>query len=159
MRPNRLSKTFATTVALGLALAGALQPAFARSGREEITPAEEREFNYDANIPGCQASEVLERLSTNFAEKERKFWNSALTIVSYERIERTAWRPWGLDFVPRRYCSAVATTSDGIRRKVDYSVRDGLGIIGADWGIEFCVHGLDRNLAYAYATACREARP
>ena len=159
MRPNRLSKTFATTFALGLVLAGALLPAFARSGREEITPAEEREFNYDANIPGCQASEVLERLSTNFAEKERKFWNSALTIVGYERIERTAWRPWGLDFVPRRYCSAVATTSDGIRRKVDYSVRDGLGIIGADWGIEFCVHGLDRNLAYAYATACREARP
>ena len=155
MRPNRLSAAFA----LGLVLAGALQPAFARSGREEITPAEEREFNYEANIPGCQAPEVLERLSTHFAEKERKFWNSTLTIVSYERIERTAWRPWGLDFVPRRYCSAVATTSDGVRRKVDYSVRDGLGIIGADWGIEFCVHGLDRNLAYAYATACREARP
>ncbi|KQO59382.1 hypothetical protein ASG60_09975 [Methylobacterium sp. Leaf469] len=155
MRPNRSFTTFA----LGLVLAATLQPALARSGREEITPAEEREFNYDANIPGCQASEVLERLSTNFAEKEAKFWNSSLTIVSYERIERTAWRPWGLDFVPRRYCSAVATTSDGVRRKVDYSVRDGLGIIGADWGIEFCVHGLDRNLAYAYATACREARP
>ena len=107
MRPNRLSAAFA----LGLVLAGTLQPALARSGREEITPAEEREFNYDANIPGCQASEVLERLSTHFAEKERKFWNSSLTIVSYERIERTAWRPWGLDFVPRRYCSAVATTS------------------------------------------------
>jgi hypothetical protein len=155
MRPNRSFTTFA----LGLVLVATLQPALARSGREEITPAEEREFNYDANIPGCQASEVLERLSTNFAEKEAKFWNSSLTIVSYERIERTAWRPWGLDFVPRRYCSAVATTSDGVRRKVDYSVRDGLGIIGADWGIEFCVHGLDRNLAYAYATACREARP
>ena len=159
MRPNRLSKTFAATFALGLVLAGALQPAFARSGREEITPAEEREFNFDANIPGCQASEVLERLSSHFAEKEAKFWNSSLTIVRYEHIERTAWRPWGLDYYPRRYCSAVATTSDGIRRKVDYSVRDGLGIIGADWGIEFCVHGLDRNRAYAYSSACREARP
>ncbi len=155
MRPNSLS----ATLALGLALAGALQPALARSGREEITPAEEREFNFDANIPACQAPEVLERLSTHFAEKEAKFWNSSLTIVNYERIERTAWRPWGLDFYPRRYCSAVATTSDGLRRKVDYSVRDGLGIIGADWGIEFCVHGLDRNRSYAYATACREARP
>lgn len=155
MRPNSLS----ATLTLGLALAGALQPALARSGREEITPAEEREFNFDANIPACQAPEVLERLSTHFAEKEAKFWNSSLTIVNYERIERTAWRPWGLDFYPRRYCSAVATTSDGLRRKVDYSVRDGLGIIGADWGIEFCVHGLDRNRSYAYATACREARP
>lgn len=155
MRPNLLSTAFA----LGLVLAGALQPALARSGREEITPAEEREFNYEADIPGCQAPEVLERLSSHFAEKEAKFWNSSLTILRYERIERTAWRPWGLDYVPRRFCSAVATTSDGVRRKVDYSVRDGLGIIGADWGIEFCVHGLDRNLAYAYATACREARP
>ena len=46
-----------------------------------------------------------------------------------------------------------------MRRKVDYSVRESLGIIGATWGVDFCVHGLDRNLAYAYATACRMARP
>ena len=77
MRPNPLSTAFA----LGLVLAGTLQPALARSGREEITPAEEREFNFEANIPGCQAPEVLERLSTHFAEKEAKFWNSSLTIL------------------------------------------------------------------------------
>ena len=81
---------------------------------------------------------------------------SSLTVLSAkDRTEALLTKPP----VPRRFCSAVATTSDGIRRKVDYSVRDGLGIIGADWGIEFCVHGLDRNLAYAYATACRMARP
>ena len=56
----------------------------------------------------------------------------ALTpIHSYDSIERTAWRPWGLDFIPRRFCTAVATTSDGVRRRVDYSVRESLGIIGA----------------------------
>lgn len=155
MRPN---PTF-TALALGLALASALEPALARSAREEITPAEERLFPFDGDIPGCQDASVLERVSTQFAEKEAKFWNSSLTIVSYERIARTAWRPWGLDYYPRRFCSAVATTSDGVRRKVDYSVREGLGLIGANWGVEFCVHGLDRNLAFAYATACREARP
>ncbi len=34
-------------------------------------------------------------------------------------------------------------------------------MIGMTYGVEFCVHGLDRNLAYAYASAssCREARP
>lgn len=99
------------------------------------------------------------QVANQFAEKEAKFWNSSMTIVSFDKIERTAWRPYGLDYIPRRYCSAVATTSDGVRRKVDYSVRESLGIIGAKWGIEFCVHGLDRNLAYAYATACRMARP
>ena len=155
MRPN---STLAA-LSIGLLLAGALQPAFARSAREDIEPSEERIFPFDANIPGCQDADVLEKVSTQFAEKEAKYWNSSLTIVSYDHIERTAWRPWGVDFYPRRFCSATATTSDGIRRKVDYSVRESLGIIGSTWGVEFCVHGLDRSLAYAYATACRMARP
>lgn len=146
-------------LAAALALCAGLEPALARSAREEISPAEERIFPFDANIPGCQDAAVLEELSSQFAEKETQFWNSSLTIVGFERIERTAWRPWGLDFYPRRFCSATATTSDGVRRKVDYSVRESTGLIGATWGVEFCVHGLDRNLAYAYATACRMARP
>ena len=146
-------------LALGVAVIGACQPANARNAREEISPAEEQVFPYDADIPGCQDADVLEKVSNQFAEKEAKFWNSSMTIVSYDHIERTAWRPYGVDFIPRRYCSAVATTSDGKRRKVDYSVRESLGIIGATWGVEFCVHGLDRNLAYAYSTACRMARP
>ncbi|MDR7035544.1 MULTISPECIES: hypothetical protein [Methylobacterium] len=155
MRPNPLL----AALCLGLAFAGAIEPALARSAREEIEPAEERTFPFDAKIPGCQDPDVLEKVATQFAEKEAKFWNSSLTIVAYDRIERTAWRPWGLDYYPRRFCSATATTSDGVRRKVDYSVRESLGIIGSTWGVEFCVHGLDRNLAYAYATACRMARP
>ena len=155
MRPN----PHLAAMAAALLLATSLQPAFARSAREEISPAEERLFPFDANIPGCQEAKVLEELSSQFAEKESQYWNSSLTIVGFDHIERTAWRPWGLDFYPRRFCSATATTSDGVRRKVDYSVREGLGLVGATWGVEFCVHGLDRNLAYAYATACREARP
>ena len=160
MRPKSTfaAPTFAA-LSIGLLLASALQPASARSAREEIEPSEERIFPFDANIPGCQDSGVLEKVATQFAEKEAKYWNSSLTIVAYDHVERTAWRPWGLDFYPRRFCSATATTSDGIRRKVDYSVRESLGIIGATWGVEFCVHGLDRDLAYAYATACRMARP
>lgn len=155
MRPNlRLS-----ALALILVAAGAFQPAEARNAREEISPAEEHVFPYDADIPGCQDVDVLEKISNQFAEKEAKFWNSSMTIVSYDTIARTAWRPYGLDYIPRRYCTAVATTSDGIRRKIDYSVRESLGIIGATWGVDYCVHGLDRNLAYAYSTACRMARP
>ena len=147
------------TLGAGLILLAALQPALARSAREEIEPAEERTFPYDADIPGCQDAGVLEKVSNQFAEKEAKFWNSSLTIVAFDRIERTAWRPYGLDYIPRRFCSATATTSDGVRRKVDYSVRENLGIIGSTWGVEFCIHGLDRDLTYAYATACRMARP
>ncbi len=142
-----------------IVVAGLAGPAGARNAREEISPAEEEVFPYDADIPGCQDVAVLEKVSNQFAEKEAKFWNSSMTILSYDTIQRTAWRPYGVDFIPRRYCSATATTSDGVRRKIDYSVRESLGIIGATWGVEFCVHGLDRNLAYAYSSACRMARP
>jgi hypothetical protein len=153
------SRRLPAALGAGLMLLAAQQPALARSAREEIEPAEERTFPYDANIPGCQDPGVLEKVSDQFAEKEAKFWNSSLTIVAFDRIERTAWRPYGLDYIPRRFCSATATTSDGVRRKVDYSVRENLGIIGSTWGVEFCIHGLDRDLSYAYATACRMARP
>lgn len=155
MRPN----VCLAVLALALVAAGTLESASARNAREEISPAEEHVFPYDADIPPCQDTDVLEKVANQFAEKEAKFWNSSMTIVSFDRIERTAWRPYGLDYIPRRYCSAVATTSDGLRRKVDYSVRESLGIIGAKWGVDYCVHGLDRNLAYAYSTACRMARP
>ncbi|UMY18893.1 hypothetical protein MMB17_06195 [Methylobacterium organophilum] len=155
MRPN---PTLAALV-LGLFAASTVLPAQARSAREEISPAEEQTFPYDANIPGCQDPSVLETVSSQFAEKEEQYWNSSMTIVAYDHIERTAWRPYGVDFIPRRFCTAVATTSDGLRRKIDYSVRESTGLIGASWGIDFCVHGLDRNLSYAYATACRMARP
>lgn len=157
-RPGRIpSLILAATLALTGVPVIAPDPAAARSAREEIAPAEERDFPFDADIPGCQDTGVLDEVASRFAEKETQFWNSSLTITGYERIERTAWRPWGIDFIPRRYCTAVALLSDGVKRRVDYSVRESTGFIGALWGVEFCVHGLDRNMAYS--PACRQARP
>ena len=83
--------------------------------------------------------------------------HSNLTILEYEHIRPVAWRPWGLDLIPRRFCTATAIVSDGRRRKVDYSVREDLEFIGNGWGTEFCVDGLDRN--WAYSPGCRMARP
>jgi hypothetical protein len=68
-----------------------------------------------------------------------------------------AWRPWGLDTIPRRFCTGTVTISDGSRRRIDYSVREDLGIIGAEYGVEWCVAGLDRN--WAYNPACKMAQP
>ena len=39
--------------------------------------------------------------------------------------------------------------SDGRKRRIDYSVREGLSFLGASWGTEWCVAGLDREYAYA----------
>lgn len=144
---------------IGCALAAALSfPAEAqRGGRQEVVPAEGRVLPYDADFAPCQDTSVLGQITAQFAEKESKFWNSALTITGYEGIQRIAWRPWGLDYIPRRFCTATASLSDGKKRRIDYSVREDLGFAGFGRGVHFCVAGLDRN--YANAPACRMARP
>lgn len=133
--------------------------AFAASATaaREMTPAEKRIFPYDTQIPACHDVAVLEKIASYFAEKESKFWQSSLRISEYEQIRPVAWRPWGLDFIPRRYCTGKVITSDGMRRRIDYSVREDLAIIGSNWGVEWCVQGLDRN--WAYQPDCKMARP
>ncbi len=123
----------------------------------EITPAEKRIFPYDTQLPACHDVAVLEKIASYFAEKEAKYWQSSLRIAEYEQIRPLAWRPWGLDYIPRRFCTGRVITTDGARRKIDYSVREDLAVIGVSWGVEWCVHGLDRN--WAYEPACRMARP
>ena len=123
----------------------------------EITPAERREVPFDDQFPVCHHPTVMEKIGTQFAEKEARFWNSSLTILEVERIRPLAWRPWGLDYIPRRFCTGKVITSDGLKRQIDYSVREDLGIIGATWGVEWCVVGLDRN--WAFNPACKMARP
>lgn len=142
----------ATALAIGL-LGLAVTPVLGR----EIEPAERREVPFDARIPVCHDPSVLADIAERFATREHRFWNSSLRIVHYERIRQLAWRPWGLDYVPRRFCSGTVLVSDGLRRRIDYSVREDLGTIGLTWGTEWCIAGLDRH--FAFAPACRQARP
>lgn len=137
---------------LGLVILPAMQVA-----AYEVVPAEKRIIPYVADLPTCGDPAVLAKISTRFAEKEAKFWESPLTIVEYSQIKPVAWRPWGLDTIPRRFCTASAYVSDGRVRRIDYSVREDLDFIGYGWGVEWCVTGLDRN--YAYSPSCRMARP
>jgi hypothetical protein len=123
----------------------------------EIDPAERREVPFDASIPACTDPGVLYSISEKFAISESRFWNSPLRIVTFERIGETAWRPWGLDYIPRRFCSGIVTISDGARHRIDFSIREDLGFIGASWGTEWCVTGFDNN--YAYAPLCKQAQP
>lgn len=110
---------------------------------------------YDAQLPACEAG--LGKIQSNFASKEGRFWNSALQIVSFERVHELALRPWVDGAIPRRFCSARALISDGKWRRVDYSIIEDGGMIGANWGVNWCVAGLDRN--WAYNPDCRMARP
>lgn len=111
--------------------------------------------NYDGGLPPCEAA--LGKIASRFAEKEGRFWNSSLQIIDFERVREISYSPWALGTIPRRFCSATATVSDGRKRAVYYSIGEDTGMIGMSWGVEWCVVGLDRN--WAYNPRCKMARP
>ena len=112
---------------------------------------------YDHPIPTCNYPPALDRIIGDFQIKEARFWNSRLQIVGIENIQQTAILPWAAQSIPRRFCSGTAVINDGARHAIFYSIAEDTGMIGIDWGVNFCVVGLDRNLAYG--PACRAARP
>lgn len=113
--------------------------------------------NYDGVLPLCDDPAVSEEIARRFARKEAEFWNSTLTLDHFDRYRQIAFRPWGRPFIPRRFCAARVLVSNGRYQTVSFAIAEDLGPIGATWGVEWCVSGLDRNLAYA--PACKMARP
>lgn len=122
-----------------------------------VVPAEARVIPFSARLPTCEDGRVLGEVTSNFRSKEANFWNSPAQIVAFDRVRAIADRPWGADYVPRRFCTAVALLSDGRHHRVDYSVREAFGMLGITWDVNWCVSGYDRN--FAYAPDCRAARP
>lgn len=122
-----------------------------------VVPAEQRYSAYSGDLPSCDDPGVLSRISDRFAQKESGYWNSTLQVTGYDRIREIGFRANGLDYIPRRYCVARALVNDLRERTVIYDIQEGLGMIGWGYGVEWCVVGLDRNLAYA--PACSALRP
>ena len=121
------------------------------------TPAEQRQSAYTGNLPNCDDPGVLSTITSRFAQKESEYWNSALQIDGYQRIQEIGFRSNGAGYIPRRYCLARAQMNDLKPRAVIYRIEEGLGIIGWGYGVEWCVVGRDENLAYA--PGCQEVRP
>jgi hypothetical protein len=111
--------------------------------------------NFDGVLPPCEAA--LDTIASRFAQKEGQYWNSNLQILDFEKVRETAFSPWAAGTIPRRFCSALATVSDGRKHRVNYWIGEDTGMIGGSWGVEWCVAGLDRN--WAYNPACKMARP
>jgi hypothetical protein len=116
-----------------------------------VVPAEQRFASYSGDLPSCEDPGVLSRISDRFQQKESEYWASPLQITGYDRIREIAYRANGLDYIPRRYCAAETLGNDLKKRTVIYDIGENLGIIGWGYGVEWCVVGLDRNLAYAPA--------
>ena len=139
--------------AVAMLVLGALAPAQAASWLE-------KNFwlsgpRYEGVLPVCEAG--LDTIAARFAQKEGRFWNSDLQIEGFERVREIAFSPWAEGTIPRRFCSALALVSDGRKHAVYYSIGEDTGMIGASWGVEWCVVGLDRN--WAYNPRCKMARP
>jgi hypothetical protein len=113
--------------------------------------------NYSRDMPACDYAPALQEIMANFHSKEARFWNSELQIVGIENIRQTAYLPWAAQSIPRRFCSGTVLINDGARHALYYSIASGTGMIGAGWGVNFCVVGLDRN--WAYNPDCRAAKP
>lgn len=140
-------------LALALALSGIAGATLARP----VVPAEKRYDDYSGDLPACGDQGVLSTISARFARKESEYWNTSLEIVSFDRVKLLAARPWGLDHIPRNFCTARALLNDNSYHDVSYSMAEDLGLIGFGTGVEWCLSGLDRDLAYA--PACQLARP
>ena len=152
---------FSTLRKLTLAVAlGTVAGLMALSPAAEAANVLERNFwlsgpRYDGNMRPC--NEALGTITQQFAEKEGKFWNSALEITGFANVHEVAFRAWANDSIPRRFCTASAMLNDGRARQVHYSIIEDGGFAGFDSGVEWCVVGLDRTSAYTPSS--KAARP
>lgn len=122
----------------------ALLAAAPLAAREEI-PAETRKFRFDGVVPACDDQVTLERMRARFERTERRYWNNEIQILSFDHVRQVAYRPHGLDLIPRRYCEARALTMDRRRLTFRYAIIEDYGVIGASDDVQFCVVGYDRN--------------
>ncbi|CAN3990645.1 hypothetical protein [Methylocystis bryophila] len=120
-------------------------------------PAEARLWPYSNDLPTCASERVLAEIARRFWNREREYWQSALSLETFDAIRETSFRPRGSSFIPRRGCEAAARFNDGATRRVIYKIGEGLGFIGLGWGVEWCVVGLDRG--ETYGPACAGVRP
>ena len=108
-------------------------------------------------MPPCDYHRALDRIIGDFHTKEARFWNSKLEIVGIENIRETAVLPWAAQSVPRRFCSGTAVINDGARHPIYYSIAEDTGMIGWDWGTEFCVVGIGSQFGLRPGLPFREA--
>jgi hypothetical protein len=159
---HRSALALAAALCLGSGLAGA-------ANARPLTPAENRYEPFDGQVPQCDDPAVLEKLKARFSSKEATYWGEDIHILGFDRIRQTGLRSWGMDHIPRRYCTAVAITDEvppkaplyGKRilpsRRVVYNIVEDGGFAGYGFGVEFCVQHHDHNAAFA--PACKAAGP
>jgi hypothetical protein len=143
--------------ALAFAFAALLGLGASAQAAGVVVPAEQRYQPYSGSLAPCEDEGVLSEVASRFWTTQSDYWASNLQIRGYDQIREIGFRANGLAYIPRRYCVARATLSDQSLHWVVYQIQENLGFVGFWRGVEWCVIGLDRNLAYA--PACSALRP
>ncbi len=112
---------------------------------------------FTGNVPACDTPAALSMIQDRFATTESRFWSSSLRLSGFDHVKEVAFRPWGPEFQPRRYCSARVHISDGHTSSVYYSIIEDGGFLGLSWGVDWCVVGLDRG--WGHPPNCEAALP
>jgi hypothetical protein len=134
--------------------------------------AERRTSPFDAQVKLCNDETVLNDIKERFATRESRDWKTNLQITSIHHVRSIGFRSNGHDLIPRRFCSARATLSNGKAHALTFNISEDGGFSGWHgsyfWGywkfptassyhLEWCISGLDRH--NTYAPGCAAARP
>ena len=112
---------------------------------------------YSGLVKACEDPSATGYIQGAFAAREAEYWHSDLQIIAVDEVREIGFRSNGLDYIPRRYCTARALLSNQKVRTISYAIVEAGGSIGFTDNVVWCVDGLDRN--DAFAPACKMARP
>lgn len=116
-------------------------------------PAEQRYSAYSGSLEACDDWHVVQRIQSSFAWNQGSFYQPKLWLKDLKDIQEISQRGNGLEYIPRRYCTARGIMGDGAEHVVYYDIVEDQGIIGFGSGVEYCVDGLEPT------AACSHLRP
>lgn len=110
-----------------------------------------------AGTTDCADSSVLSFIDHRFDYKARRYLQTDLDIIGFDRVSNThvALRD-KTHPIQRVYCHAKVEMNDGYRRDLWYMIESGMGYAGLGERVRFCISGLDPW--YVDGRQCRSVR-
>lgn len=110
----------------------------------------------EPRLPACDSPAVQSAVAGRIASADALYY-AGRTITVIDRIAEGAYKANGISPLARRFCTGIATLSDGSRHTVHYALVEHSSFIGVSWGVDACLNGLDRW--YVHDASCRTVRP
>ncbi|NBN63296.1 cytoplasmic protein [Pannonibacter tanglangensis] len=148
----RLSLQATCLAVAALLLSGATLSGTAVQAQERVYFA----VTSEPRLPACSDASVQGAVAGRVASADAIYYGGR-TITGIERIAEVGYRADGISPLARRYCSGIATLSDGSRHGVHYALVEYNGFASVGWRVDACLEGLDRW--HVHNGGCRTVRP